>query len=1205
MLCLPYPTPSKTRNLLRRSTAMTSVFLVGFALPAVAQDDGCSDVLMPQPAGCERANSDVVVQMPTGANTELVTSAPGGDFGAQGFSISIDGDTVAGAPAPRGARRTADLSNAARDIDLRYDGLDMRRLLNVSTDDLRASYRAGEGVTFRASANYPAYIKRAELRIIDRSARGRPVVATVPISPNGTANWVMPENGTGELAYVLRVYDGKGRYDETQPLELNRTDRAFETHSTVRGDIIAAGEGEDRTRIRNIPTGSGGITTTGTVAPGSTVRILGENIPVDASGRFVSSRILPAGTYTVPVQITRNGRTETIIRDVEIPHREIFGVGLIDLTFGKRLKDDLASANPDYDSTYSEGRIAGYVTGKTERGYRYSLSADTGNGPLDEIFQRLDEKDPRRVIQRMDPDDVYPTYGDDSSAYDDAPTSGRIYARVERNNTRLTWGDFKAGITGTDLLSSTRALYGLEVRHQSQNVTTDGDARLAVTAYVASPDTLPQRDILRGTGGSIYFLSRQDINGGSETVAIQVVDPVTNRVISNQQLTEGVDYRIDYIQGVILLNNPLSSSTSGPSLISSGNVGSYDVNLVSQYEYTPTIGSLDGASIGGRVEVWATDHLRFGTTVMSENTGIADQEMRSVDLRYELGEHSYVEFEVAETEGPGFGRTLSSDGGLTLTNSGPVAAGRARAYRFDAAFDFEELGFTMPGTLGLYYDHKKNGFSTLAENITEDQTLWGLNAKFDVSSDLSIGIDYEDFDKAGGDKRTTAEIRFAYQIDDTLSVEAALAHLDQFEAGNALNSGSRTDVALRLNYQDNPDRLYYVYGQGTVDRSGGVAANNRIGVGFDGRLSEKLALAAEASDGSGGFGAKVKLSYSPTADNEVYLGYTLDPTRTGFNNSSLLGSAATEEITIGSRYKLSETVSVYGENNWDIFGDRQSLTRAYGVKYTPNAQWTYSGGIESGRVRDSVAGNFDRDAISFGLAYAYEDLQDARIRLEYRTEDGVGIAQDRDTWALTASYSHKVNPDWRLLFNLDALISDSDQSSFRDGEYIEASLGYAYRPIDNERLNMLFRYSYLHDLPGADQVTVTGNTNGAQQRSHVLSVDAIYDLTPKLSIGGKYGYRVAKTAPRGTNAFVDNAAHLGVIRFDWHVVHKWDVLAEGRILKSTDTNVTETGAVLGVYRHFGNNAKVGIGYEWGEVSDDLTNIDYEGQGIFLNLIAKF
>ncbi len=511
----------------------------------------------------------------------------------------------------------------------------------------------------------------------------------------------------------------------------------------------------------------------------------------------------------------------------------------------------------------------------------------------------------------------------------------------------------------------------------------------------------------------------------------------------------------------------------------------------------------------------------------------------------------------------------------------------------------------MPGTLGLYYDHKKNGFSTLAENITEDQTLWGLNAKFDVSSDLSIGIDYEDFDKAGGDKRTTGEIRLAYQIDDAFSVEAALAHLDQFEAGNSLNSGSRTDVALRLNYQHNPDRLYYVYGQGTVDRSGGVAANNRIGAGFDGRLSEKLALAAEVSDGNGGFGAKVKLSYSPTADNEVYLGYTLDPTRTGFNNSSLLGSAATEEITIGSRYKISESVSVYGENNWDTFGDRQSLTRAYGVKYTPNAQWTYSGGIESGRVRDSAAGDFDRDAISFGLAYAYEDLQDARIRLEYRTEDGVGIAQDRDTWALTASYSHKVNPNWRLLFNLDALISDSDQSSFRDGEYIEASLGYAYRPIDNERLNMLFRYSYLHDLPGADQVTAAGNTNGAQQRSHVLSIDAIYDLTPKLSIGGKYGYRIAKTAARGTNTFTDNAAHLGVIRFDWHVVHKWDVLAEARILKSTDTNVTDTGALLGVYRHFGNNAKVGVGYEWGEVSDDLTNIDYEGQGIFLNLIAKY
>lgn len=46
------------------------------------------------------------------------------------------------------------------------------------------------------------------------------------------------------------------------------------------------------------------------------------------------------------------------------------------------------------------------------------------------------------------------------------------------------------------------------------------------------------------------------------------------------------------------------------------------------------------------------------------------------------------------------------------------------------------------------------------------------------------------------------------------------------------------------------------------------------------------------------------------------------------------------------------------------------------------------------------------------------------------------------------------------------------------------------------------------------------------------------------------------------------------------------------------------GQTRRIYRHIGNNAKIGVGYEWGDVSDDLTGIQYANQGVFLNLIAK-
>jgi len=182
------------------------------------------------------------ISVPTQPNTEV---ASGGSFGATGFAISIDNTPVAGAQPPRNPQRAADIANDMAEVDVRFDGLDTRRLLNVMTSDGKTSYRAGETVTFRASSNYPAFIRRAEVQIRDRSQIGAPVVATVPIDANCVASFTMPSDGSSDLAYALRVYDAQGRYDQTAPLALSRSARTTET--TGAAPFAAAGEGEDRT----------------------------------------------------------------------------------------------------------------------------------------------------------------------------------------------------------------------------------------------------------------------------------------------------------------------------------------------------------------------------------------------------------------------------------------------------------------------------------------------------------------------------------------------------------------------------------------------------------------------------------------------------------------------------------------------------------------------------------------------------------------------------------------------------------------------------------------------------------------------------------------------------------------------------------------------------------------------------------------------
>ncbi len=239
-------------------------------------------------------------------------------------------------------------------------------------------------------------------------------------------------------------------------------------------------------------------------------------------------------------------------------------------------------------------------------------------------------------------------------------------------------------------------------------------------------------------------------------------------------------------------------------------------------------------------------------------------------------------------------------------------------------------------------------------------------------------------------------MRLDYAINDIWSVETALAHLDKTTVGNPAETGRRTDFGLRVNYQPNEDLKVYAFGQATVNNSGGLRDNDRLGLGFEAQVSEKVALSGEISGGARGRGGALRATYSPTADNEIYLGYTLDPTRLGAGYDLVGRDKGT--VVLGGRYRVNEAVSTYMENTWDMFGERQSLTRTYGVNYTPDARWTVSGSVETGRVRDTINGDFDRDAFSLGVAYVNDDQVKARARLEYRTEDGAGLAQDRDTW---------------------------------------------------------------------------------------------------------------------------------------------------------------------------------------------------------------
>lgn len=135
--------------------------------------------------------------------------------------ISIDGDVLYGDPDVQDISRQTDVQLADADIQVICDGLGARPRLDLAVVGGARGYTAGERVTLQSALNYPSFVARAEARLIDIAASGGPrTLSVVPVSPNGMVDVEVPDGA--EIVMVHRVYDARGRYDETYPVPLTQ-----------------------------------------------------------------------------------------------------------------------------------------------------------------------------------------------------------------------------------------------------------------------------------------------------------------------------------------------------------------------------------------------------------------------------------------------------------------------------------------------------------------------------------------------------------------------------------------------------------------------------------------------------------------------------------------------------------------------------------------------------------------------------------------------------------------------------------------------------------------------------------------------------------------------------------------------------------------------------------------------------------------------
>ena len=1142
---------------------------------------------------------------------------------------AIDVETTDEASAEAGARTgqsdgldEADATTAAVAIDIPGANIEMD-----DAGDGAFSRTEGEAVRFRMYTNYAHFIERAEIRIFDngQSLQSEPL-DVVDIELDGVAEWRPPAGRfrapAYELAYVLRAYGANGNFDETLPRPLwlvysdaNEVDRESVEEGRAGDEALLVAYGENSLARQNIGLASGTVKVQGSGIPANhQVWVAGRPVPVDPKGNFVAEEILPQGTHTVEVAVLdEQGNGELYLRDLELKSDDWFYVGMADLTLSANKTngpmDVLSGGNAPYDSDSSaDGRLAFYVDGRFGEHWRLRASADTREGALDDIFSNFMEKSPDALFRRIDPDYYYPTFGDDGTVEEMAPTMGKFFVRVSESDNYGQWGNFKIGYMQNELAQVDRGLYGANLHYQSDGATSFGEQQFAVDLFTAEPGTIPSREEFRGTGGSLYFLRRQDILAGSERARVEIRDKASGLVTGVLNLTPSLDYDIDYLQGRILLAEPLASTADDSLLIRSGALSGDEAYLVVRYEYTPGFEDIDALSTGGQVHYWLGEHVKVGLTANANEQDDGDNNLHAADVTFRMSAESWLKLQGATSEGLVSTSQYSNDGGFGFYSDdlSSFANVTADAYRADISMGTSDLGFGN-ARLTFYVQDAEAGYSAPGLFTLRDTRNTGGTFRMPVLDRLSVNAKVDNRVQDQGLQTEAQELNLNYSLSENWDVSAGYRRDERSDISPLVpltqEQGERTDAVVQLGYDSKADWNTYMFVQDTLSTTGDRPENGRLGAGGSYRVSERLRVNAEISDGDLGEGGKLGTSYLHSDRTSLYLNYTLENERTDNGLRPVRGSQG--NLVAGIKSRLSDSTSVYQEERYQHSDTSTGLMHATGITLAPTERLNLGMNTDIGTLQDAFTGaETERRAAGVQIGYGFEALQ-LSSGIEYRNDNTEQPDQgwsQRKTWLFRNSLKYQMTPSGRLLGKFNHADSASSLGSFYDGGFTEGVIGYAYRPVYHDRINALAKYTYFYNVPGAEQITLTSTPVEFIQKSHIAAVDITYDLFPRFSVGGKYAYRLGLVSlDRENPEFFENNASLYVLRGDWAFRGAWDLLVEGRMLDMPDLNERRNGALMTISRDVGDHVKVGLGYNFSEFSDDLTDYNFNHQGIFLNL----
>ncbi len=708
------------------------------------------------------------------------------------------------------------------------------------------------------------------------------------------------------------------------------------------------------------------------------------------------------------------------------PHmRDWIIVGFAEGTVGYRLLSGNAEGLENQGAKkglYVDGRLAFFAKGRIKGGWLLTMAYDSGR-----------KKGDRKLFDTIDPNAYYTLYQDATTQGNEAPSTKKLYLKLERDAYSFLFGDFHTGIDGGEFTSYHRDYTGLQAEYHGANV--------EATVFAAKTDKLHFRQDIRGDGTSGYYhLAHTPIIEGSEKVTIEVRDRHRPEIVlERHEMGRWRDYSIDYDKGTLYFKEPVFGTDAqfNPRYI----IVQYDVEGDGKSYYT----------YGGRVSFSTDDRkLIVGATAIRQEHGGGSDNLAGIDGTLHLGDHTTLTAEYARTHNTQDGNV--SDGTayrLELNYTDDNATLRAYWRYQDAAFGLGMLAPELSATrkIGLDASYKIDPNWSLSATAYQNRRYdandsytdeWVLHPELsysDINWTAAIGYRYAKNTLTPATHQITARLT-RYLLDRRLKL--SLTHDQSLGDNQDEQFPTRTTVGAEYKVDENTS----VFGEiERSDRNGKISWRSRMGASYVPWKGGELRLTRMFENGTNGLQA-----FDTIGLRHRWQMGTKWALEAGYEKGYAEGNSSQESYDaaiLGLKYE-GDQFSGDGRIEYRNGTEEDKLNLDLGLYIRKNKDLGLAAGLGWHKHWNTIQEHYDLDA---------------KLALAYRPDDGKVLILDRldyiDKYDKTATDETRTR---KLVNNLAAIYHPNDQWEFG----IQYGLKYTLDTIGGKN------YGGWVDLWGAD-----------------------------------------------------------------------------------------------------------------------------------------